>query len=44
MYLASEVYQRRKYTPAVDIWSFDLVIYECIYDGLLSIKQYQEKD
>jgi len=44
MYLASEVYQRRKYTPAVDIWSFGLVIYECVYGGLLSIKQYQEKD
>ena len=44
MYLAPEVYERRKYTPAVDIWSFGLVIYGCAYGGLPSIKQYREKD
>ncbi|KAH9212571.1 kinase-like domain-containing protein [Leptodontidium sp. 2 PMI_412] len=44
LYLAPEVYQRKKYTPAVDIWSFGLVVYQCAFGGLPSKDDYREED
>ena len=32
LYLAPEVYKKRSYTPAVDIWSLGVVAFECAYD------------
>ncbi|KAH9213961.1 kinase-like domain-containing protein [Leptodontidium sp. 2 PMI_412] len=31
LYLAPEVYRKRSYTPAVDIWSLGVVAFECAY-------------
>ena len=31
-YLAPEVYKKRSYTPAVDIWSLGVVAFKCSYD------------
>jgi serine/threonine protein kinase len=41
-YLAPEVYQRQKYTPAIDIWSFGLVVYGCALPR--NKKNYKERE
>ncbi|KAL5324594.1 hypothetical protein ACEPPN_009140 [Leptodophora sp. 'Broadleaf-Isolate-01'] len=43
LYLAPEVYRKRSYTPAVDIWSLGVVAFECAY-GLPDRHGYHGKD
>jgi serine/threonine protein kinase len=32
LYLAPEVYTKKSYSPAVDIWSLSMVVFECAYN------------
>lgn len=42
-YLAPEVYRKKSYTPAVDIWSLGVAVFECAY-GLPDGRGYQGRD